>query len=571
MIIFKKIRAKNFLSIGDNFLEYDLTKDHLTLLKGKNSSGKSSLIEAFTFGLYKKTYRNINLPQLVNNINQKNCVVEIEFDKDNTNWFVRRGLAPNVFEIYKNGELLDQQSSVIEQQKWLEQNVLKMTYKTFIQIVILGSGSYIPFMQLTPADRREVVEDLLDIKMFSSMNALIKEKIKNFKDNVKLLSVRKDSIEEKVQMQSEFIEQIEQRSKQEIQEKTDNIGNIFAEIEQLEATNQTIQESIDQLTQQLNAFDGSSDLLKELLETKTKLGMQAQLVTETYKFFKDNDTCPTCSQTIDVEFKKQKQKQSQKEIKEIKETYDSLIGTIDEESEKQNQLKLLNSALSEKNQELRFNQQLIHQQQKSIAYHHKQIQKLNEQLENRNAEHQKLESYESQLEQSKSEIAETKENIYYYDYVHSLLKDSGVKSKIVEKYLRIINQQINKYLDLLELYVNFTLDSEFNEEITTPTFDKFSYGNFSEGQKRRVDLALLFTWRYVTAIKNSASTNLLICDEILDGSMDEAGHNAFLRIVREELKECNVFVISHRDGIEHRFDSVIEVEKRGNFTVKTED
>lgn len=570
MIIFKKVRAKNFLSIGDNFLEYDLTKDHLTLIKGVNGGGKTILLSILTFTLYKKTFREINLPQIVNNINQKDCLAEIEFSIGEVNWLVRRGLSPNVFEIYRNGEILDQQSSVIEQQKWLEQNVLKMNYKTFIQIVILGSGSYVPFMQLNPSDRREVVEDLLDIKMFSAMNILIKDKIKLFKDSIKLFAVKKESLEDKVKMQSDFIEQIEQRSKQDIQDRTKQIEDLFAEIEVIENNNQLIQNSVEEISQQLRGFSDSSVLLKELLESKTRLGMQAQSVAETYKFFKENDTCPTCSQTIDAKFKKQKQQESQKEIKEIKSTYDSLIETIESETEKQNQVKQIQQNLSNLNQELNYNNYQINQHQKSIASYHQQIQKLNQQLENKNEEHEKLDAYESALDQVKNDIVDTKEEIYYYDYVHSLLKDSGVKSKIVEKYLKIINQQINKYLEMLELYVNFTLDSEFNEEITTPTFDQFSYGNFSEGQKRRVDLALLFTWRYITAIKNSASTNLLICDEILDGSMDEAGHNAFLRIIREELKECNVFVISHRDGIEHRFDNVIEIEKRGNFTFKSE-
>lgn len=570
MIIFKKVRAKNFLSIGDNFLEYDLTKDHLTLIKGVNGGGKTILLSILTFTLYKKTFREINLPQIVNNINQKDCLAEIEFSIGEVNWLVRRGLSPNVFEIYRNGEILDQQSSVIEQQKWLEQNVLKMNYKTFIQIVILGSGSYVPFMQLNPSDRREVVEDLLDIKMFSAMNILIKDKIKLFKDSIKLFAVKKESLEDKVKMQSDFIEQIEQRSKQDIQDRTKQIEDLFAEIEVIENNNQLIQNSVEEISQQLRGFSDSSVLLKELLESKTRLGIQAQSVAETYKFFKENDTCPTCSQTIDAKFKKQKQQESQKEIKEIKGTYDSLIETIESETEKQNQVKQIQQNLSNLNQELNYNNYQINQHQKSIASYHQQIQKLNQQLENKNEEHEKLDAYESALDQVKNDIVDTKEEIYYYDYVHSLLKDSGVKSKIVEKYLKIINQQINKYLEMLELYVNFTLDSEFNEEITTPTFDQFSYGNFSEGQKRRVDLALLFTWRYITAIKNSASTNLLICDEILDGSMDEAGHNAFLRIIREELKECNVFVISHRDGIEHRFDNVIEIEKRGNFTFKSE-
>jgi DNA repair exonuclease SbcCD ATPase subunit len=570
MLIFKKIRAKNFLSIGNNFFEYELDKDRLTLLRGRNSEGKSIVIDMLTFSLYKKAYRNVNLPQLVNNVNQKDCIVEIEFDTNGNEWKIRRGLSPNIFEIYKDGQLLDQQSSIIEQQKWLEQNVLKMSYKTFIQIVILGTAAYIPFMQLTPSDRRDVVEDLLDIKMFSFMNALIKEKIKEFKDAVKILTLKKDSLEDKVNMQKDFIEQLENRSKSDIDDKTELIKNLFSQIEELEDSKILITEQIEGLTQELDSLIFSSDQLKQLLEKKTTITIKAQGLTDSYNFFKEHDVCPTCSQDIDEEFKKNKQKETKKEIKELKSFYDELIVSIEEENQRQNSFKTLSEKIAELNKDINYNNYQISHKQKQIREYHSHIKKITDQLQNKNSEHEKLEKYSSELEGVKHDIIETKENIHYYDYVQTLLKDSGVKSLIVEKYLKIINQQINKYLNLLELYVNFSLDSEFNEKITTPTFETFSYGNFSEGQKRRVDLALLFTWRYITAVKNSASTNLLICDEILDGSLDEMGHFAFLKIIREEMKDSNVFVISHRDGIEHKFDNVISIEKRGHFSTKSE-
>lgn len=570
MIIFKKVRAKNFLSVGNQFLEYDLNSDHLTCLKGANSMGKSCMIDFITFTLYKKAYRNINLPQLVNNINQKDCVAEIEFSVGETEWKIRRGLAPNIFEIYKNGELLDQHSSVIEQQKWLEQNILKMSYKTFIQIVILGSSAFIPFMQLVPADRRDVIEDLLDIKLFSSMNSLVKEKIKEFKDEIKILSLKLGSVEDKIQMQKDFIDNIERRSRGDIQEKTDNITNLFESTKELQKENDELNSQITELQTRLEELTDVSDNLNLLLSNKTKLTLQAQDLKESLTFFRNNNVCPTCSQHIDESFKSEKQKETKEKMSSLKGFYDELLKTIESETERQEQFKKTSENISSLNQKISYNNYQIQQSQKQIKDLHLQIKKITDASNNKNDESTKLDEYNNQYQELKTNISEIKAEIYNHEYVQSLLKDSGVKARIIEKYLKIINTQINKYLNLLELYVNFNLDSEFNEQIHTPTFEKFSYGNFSEGQKRRVDLALLFTWRYISALKNSASTNLLICDEILDGSLDEMGHFAFLKIIKEEMKNSNIFVISHRDGIEHRFDKVITIEKRGNFTVKIE-
>lgn len=570
MIIFKKVRAKNFLSVGNNFLEYQLDKVPLTLIKSPNSYGKSVVLDMITFALYKKAYRNVNLPQLVNNINQKDCVSEIYFSIGDVDWKVRRGLAPNVFEIYKNGTLLDQHASAIDQQKWFESNVLKMSYKTFIQISILGSSAYIPFMKLVPADRRDVIEDLLDIKLFSSMNSIVKDKIKEYKESLKILKIKKESFEDKVNMQKDFIREIEKRSQDEIQQKSDSIAEMFVSIESLKDDNTKLSDSITEITRAIKELSEVSEVLKELLSEKTKLTVQAQHVKETYKFFTENDVCPTCSQQIDAEFKKNKQFNSQNELVGLRSSYEQLIAKINSETKRQEQFKQRNDELTKLNQKVSYNNYQITQLQNRIQEIHRQIKKITDDNNNKSTETKKLEDYCSTLETISREIVTTREEVYNYEFVQSLLKDSGVKSHIIEKYLRIINQQVNKYLNLMELYVNFSLDSEFNEQITTPTFEKFSYGNFSEGQKRRVDLALLFTWRYVSSIKNSASTNLLICDEILDGSLDEMGHYAFLKIVRDEMKNSNVFVISHRDGIDHRFDNVIQIEKRGNFTIKSE-
>ena len=402
------------------------------------------------------------------------------------------------------------------------------------------------------------------------MNSLVKEKIKEFKDEIKILTLNKNSCEDKVQMQMNFIENLEKRSQDDIQEKSDNIKALFESVEDLQQINENLSSQISELNRKLSEFTDASEKLKELLTNKTKLSLQAQNLKDSFNFFKNNDTCPTCSQHIDSKLKKEKQKETKNRMADLKNTYEILLSAIEDENERQNKFKTTTEEISGLNQKISYNNYQIQQNQNQIKNLHLQIKKINETTTDKNEENQKLKEYLESLEETKTNISVIKDEIHNHEYVQLLLKDSGVKSRIIEKYLKIINTQVNKYLNLLDLYVNFNLDSEFNEQISTPTFENFSYGNFSEGQKRRVDLALLFTWRYISAIKNSANTNLLICDEILDGSLDEMGHFAFLKIIKEEMKNSNVFVISHRDGIEHRFDKVITIEKRGNFTVKTE-
>jgi DNA repair exonuclease SbcCD ATPase subunit len=569
MIIFKKARAKNFLSIGNHFLEYDLNIDNLTLYRGRNSHGKSLLSDILTFTLFKKAYRSINLPQLVNNVNKKDCVAEVEFKINKTEWMVRRGLNPTIFEVYKNGKLLDQHSSIIEQQKWFEQNVLKMNYKTFTQIIVLGTSNFVPFMQLSPVDRREIVEELLDIKVFSSMNNIVKENIKNFKDEIKLLKVKEVGLEEKVELQQNFIEQIKEKESTNIQDKKDKIKKYRQCIIDLTKENEKLSEEINNLQDELEEFSKASSQLKKLVSLKGKISQKVETLKDNHEFFIANDVCPTCSQDISDDVKQQRLKESEEKIQEVELGYNQLLDTIKKESKKEEKFIELSKKISSINQVISQNQSKINQYNSFISEIQSEITSIN-QIEDIQNENLKLESFYEELHKVKNKIIECKDTTQYYEFVNTILKDGGVKTVIINKYLPLINKKINGYLKMMDLYINFTLDGEFNETILTPTFENFSYGNFSEGQKQRINLALTFGLMSVAALKNSVNTNLLILDEILDGSMDSEGISLFLGIIRKEMKNKNIFMISHRDNLDDKFDKIVKFEKKGHFTQKFE-
>lgn len=569
MLIFKKARAKNFLSIGNSFLEYDLNFDHMTLYKGKNSMGKSILSSILSFVLFKKSYRPINLPQLVNNINKKDCVAEVEFKINKTEWMIRRGLSPTIFEIYRNGKLLDQHSSVIEQQKWLEQNVLKMNYKTFVQIIVLGTSNFIPFMQLSPADRREIIEELLDIKVFSSMNVLVKDNIKSSRDAIKLLRVKEVGLEEKLELQKQFIEQIKQKDSANLQDKKDKIKKYQDLISELFTQTKEHEEEVKTLQGKLQDYSKASAQLKKLGSLKGKISQRIESLKENHSFFEHNDVCPTCSQDISSEIKEKRLKESEETIEEVSSGYSDLLNTIRSEQRKEKKFLEISQEISSLNQTISQNQSKMNQFSGLITEIQNEINDL-QKVDDLQEENAKLEFFYEELHAVKNEIIQTKEASEYYEFVGNILKDGGVKTVIINKYLPLINQKINEYLKMMELYVNFTLDGEFNETILTPTFENFSYGNFSEGQKQRINLALTFGLMSVAALKNSVNTNLLILDEILDGSMDAEGISLFLNIIRQEMKNKNIFMISHRDNLDSKFDKIIVFQKRGHFTSKEE-
>jgi len=566
MIILEKVRYKNLLSVGNSFIEIELNKNPTTLLIGKNGSSKSTVIESITFALFKKAYRPINLPQLINSINEKDCLVELEFSVNQVQWMVRRGLKPNIFELYRNGQLIEQDASAVDQQKWFEQNVLKMNYKTFVQIVILGSSNYVPFMQLPLASRREIIEDLLDIRIFSSMNVVVKDKLKSIKDDLKSLHITETHLHDKAVMQRSFIEEIEKDSNTRINEKQKRIEDLTGFIEKTLKDNKDIEDKVVELNRLAGEVSTSTDKLKKLGTLKGKLTQRIGTINKDLKFFSENSVCPTCTQEIDEEFKHNKIEEYQNSTSELTTALSELNEAVDKEEEKQETFSKLSQQIIRLNQTVHSQNMLIANAQKQIRDLNEEIEEIQENVQNRNSEHQKLSELEAQLLKAQNEFLKKKDSLQYYEYMSSLLKDGGVKTRIIRKYLPVINQLINRYLNTMEMFINFSFDEEFNETINSPLHDNFSYSSFSEGQKQRINLSILWTFRELVKIKNSTNTNLLIFDEILDSSLDESGMEEFIKIIKYVFTDTNTFIISHREGVTEKFEHVVEFEKQGNFS-----
>ena len=566
MILFENIRWKNFLSTGNQYTEIAFNKSSTTLIVGTNGAGKSTVLDALTFSLFNKPFRRISKGQLTNSTNEKDCRVEVEFSLGGIKWKVVRGIKPNKFEIYRDGTLLDQSSSANDQQKWLEQNVIKMNYKSFTQIVILGSSTFVPFMQLTAPNRREVIEDLLDIKIFSSMNNLIKDKIRQIKEETRTLELKKESLNDKVEMQERFIDDVETRGKENIKDKESKIKTLGNEIDTHIEHNQIIQSNIDDLTKEQEVLIGARDKLAKLNNLKGKISQKVASVTKEHKFFTQNTVCPTCTQSIQEEFRINKIEDSQTKAKELQSGYKELEEAIKNEQERESQFTVLSKEITKLTHGISKNNTSVSGCQRQVRELESEIQTLTSQLENRNTEHDKLETFKSNLHDTYEELVSRKDKIKYFNFTYGLLKDGGVKSKIITKYLPLINQQVNKYLQMMDFYINFKLDEEFNESIESPIHEDFSYASFSEGEKMRIDLALLFTWREVARFKNSVNTNLLIMDEVFDSSLDGFGTEEFLKIIRYVIKDANIFVISHKTGLEDKFESVARFEKVKGFS-----
>jgi DNA repair exonuclease SbcCD ATPase subunit len=566
MILFEKIRWKNFLSTGNQYSEVELDSNSTTLIVGTNGAGKSTVLDALTFSLFNKPFRKISKGQLINTVNEKDCRVEVEFSIAETQWKVVRGIKPNIFEIHRNGICLDQFSAVNDQQKWLEQNVIKMNYKSFTQIVILGSSSFVPFMQLTATNRREVIEDLLDIKIFSSMNSLIKDKMRGLRDEIKTLELKKESLNDKVTMQTEFITELEQQGKNRIQDNNTKINTLFEESDNYVKINEDLENSVHDLTKEQEKVTGATEKLRKLGTIKGTLSNKVATITKKHKFFEENTVCPTCKQEIEELIRLNNIGDAQDKIKELQSGYQELEEAIKKEEEREHHFIKLSKEITTLTHGISKNNTHISGRQRQIRDLESEIQKLTEQLANRNTEHENLESFKDNLGKTYEALASKKDTINYHDFSYSLLKDGGVKSKIIKKYLPLINQQVNRYLQMMDFYINFTLDEEFNETVQSPIHDNFSYSSFSEGEKMRIDLALLFTWREVARYKNSVNTNLLIMDEVFDSSLDGFGTEEFLKIIRFVIKDANVFVISHKTGMDDRFGNVLKFEKIKGFS-----
>lgn len=566
MILFKAIRFKNFLSTGNQYTEINFAKSKTNLIIGTNGAGKSTLLDALTFSLFGKPFRKINKPQLVNSVNERDCKVEVEFSIGNTNWKVVRGIKPSLFEIWKDNTILDQSSVALDQQKWFEQNVLKMNYKSFTQIVILGSSTFVPFMQLSAAHRREVIEDLLDIKIFSSMNVVIKEKIRSTKEEIKVLDLKKESLLDKIKMQESFIEELENRGKNNINNNSRKISDLDKEIEQYMSENNSTEEPLQELIKEQNSIAGYAEKLRKLGNLKGKISQKVSTITDEHKFFTNNTVCPTCTQSIDDEFRINKIKDAQDKAKELQSGYKELEEAIKEEEERERQFIVLSKEISKLTNGISQNNIKINGLRRQIQNLESEIQTLAENLANRNSEHEKLETFKNNLKTTYDELVSKKDIINYYDFSYSLLKDGGVKTKIIKKYLPLINQQVNRYLQMMDFCVNFNLDEEFNETVQSPIHEDFSYASFSEGEKARINLALIFAWREIAKFKNSTNCNIILFDEVFDSSLDGNGTEDFLKIIRYVLKDTNVFVISHKTGLEDNFDSVYRAEKIKGFS-----
>ena len=461
---------------------------------------------------------------------------------------------------------MDQFAAALDQQKWLEQNVIKMNYKSFTQIVILGSSTFVPFMQLNSNNRREVIEDLLDIKIFTSMNNLLKERIRQQKEDVKVLSLKKESLSEKVEMQNNFIEELENRGKQNIKDKETHIQKLLNEENDLIHDNIHITEEIDDLEKVMSTYTSAPDTLKKLGTLKGKISSKVSRITKDHKFFTENTVCPTCNQDIEETFRINRITDAQNKAKELQSGYKELEEAINREEERERQFLQLSKEITSLTHGISKNNTKVSGCQRQIRDLESEIQKITDQLANRNIEDEKLESFKDNLRKTYDELAKRKDTINYYDFSYSLLKDGGVKSKIIKKYLPLINQQVNRYLQMMDFYINFTLDEEFNETVQSPIHEDFSYASFSEGEKMRIDLALLFTWREVARMKNSVNTNLLIMDEVFDSSLDGFGTEEFLKIIRFVIKDANIFVISHKTDLHDKFDNVIRFEKVKGFS-----
>ena len=568
MIVFDRIRWKNFLSTGNNFTEVNFQDAQTNLILGTNGSGKSTILDALTFSLYNKPFRKINKPQLVNSVNEKECLVEVEFSIGSREYKVIRGIKPNFFEIWVDGKVQDQDAAAADQQKKLEESILKLNYKSFTQTVILGSATFVPFMQLTSSNRRDIVEDLLDIKIFSTMSSILKDRMRRTNELIREFSIKKDMIEDKIEMQENFIKDIEKSGRERIQKKESNIESLDGEIVTITKENESLMTRIDtELKPKLENLNNSKKTLKKLNTIKAKLEQKIQNLVSEHQFFQENSVCPTCTQSIEEQFRLDKIVDIEENSKELNDGYKELEDAINVEQEKDQKFLTYSTEINRLNNDISTNNVKVTGLNRQIRTLRNEVQEITNQIQNRNSEKCVLEGLIKDLSKTEESSAQEREQSTYYEFAHSLMKDGGVKSKIIKKYLPVMNQQINKYLQMMDFYINFTLDEEFKEVIKSPVHEDFSYESFSEGEKMRIDLALLFTWRDIAKMRNSASTNLLILDEIFDSSLDDAGTEFFTKIIRYVIQDAHVFVISHKtDGIIDQFDKVMRFDKVKGFS-----
>jgi DNA repair exonuclease SbcCD ATPase subunit len=534
---------------------------------GENGAGKSTFIEALTFALYGKPYRNINKPQLLNSITGKGLLVELEFSIGKKEYMIRRGMKPHVFEIYQNGEMLNQNAGARDDQEYLEKNILKLNFKSFSQIVVLGSANYVPFMQLPSMQRRAVVEDLLDIQIFSVMNSLLKDKINSNRTELSDIEYKINLCEQKIEMHSKHIDALKSNNDELINQKREKIEEHDKAIVQHKITVDGLMSQVEELNAQVADQNKIESRKNKLVQMEASLEDRIRKLNKEIQFFHDHDNCPTCKQGIDHDFKTTTVEVRSTKKVEVEEALNKLETEIKTTQDRLNFINTTNAQIQHFNTSIQSNNQQITFYQRYITDLNKEIEALVEQGNKIHTDMDDTESYEKELTGHNKQKELLSKQKAVYEVAAHLLKDTGIKTKIIKQYVPIMNKLINKYLAAMDFFVNFELDDQFNETIKSRFRDEFSYASFSEGEKMRIDLALMFTWRAIAKLRNSASTNLLIMDEVFDSSLDSSGTEEFLKILETLTQDTNTFIISHKgDQLFDRFHSIIKFEKHSNFS-----
>src|SRR6056300_324051 len=566
MILFKRISYKNFLSTGNQPIEIDLSISQTTLVVGTNGSGKSTLLDALCFVLFNRPFRIIKKEQMVNTINNGDCLVEVEFDVGTKNYIIRRGIKPNIFEIFCNGVMLNQDASSIDYQKYLEANIMKLNYRSFIQVVLLGSSSYEPFMKMKPRYRREVVEEILDIRVFGLMDLILRSQQSDLQKKLTEVRHQCDLIRTKYETEAKYLKSLEAQGNDNQTVKQNKLEENTRKSAEFETKLQKINEEIAVATNQLVDEPKTKTNLSKLEKLEAKIDNNIKSHKKTLAFFKENDTCPVCTQHIDEEFKQDKCSHTEKKVNELQGGYEKLLEEISKHETKLSEFGVISKKIQDMNMDVTRIKTSLEGIKAQSDHIQEELKLVNRSKVDTDSINKELEQMMVSLKEEEQNLEKVKEEKGYVDILREILNDKGAKSKIIKKYVHIMNNLINKYLQAMDFFISFNLDEEFNETVKSRFRDTFNYNNFSEGEKMRIDLALLFTWRDIARMKNSTNTNLLILDEIFDSSLDGQGTDDFFKIIKTLEKE-NIFIISHKgDILFDKFTNIIKFEKHQNFT-----